>query len=213
MVDWSVQGSSYETDNPDLYQTGPGVGSSSSGVSPVGAIGGAVGAVGAGLSIAGANGEYSAQQSESNISQGTAALEEQINQQRMQQMVLTAQRQELQNYRNTQKARAMAVAAGVNQGAGTGSGVPGGGVSSGVAGGLAGASATGAFNNLGITQNLQIGETIGGLTSNIDQNQIQMAQQQSKAATYAGLSSLGSSLSSASGGIGALASLAPLLLA
>src|SRR5438045_747983 len=83
-----------------------------------------------------------------------AGLEQQINAQKKQQMELNGRRQLLEVYRNTQRLKAQGLAVGVSQGAQYGSGV---------AGGQAQISDQGAYNALGVNQNLQIGRNIFGL--------------------------------------------------
>lgn len=182
-------------DQPDTSFETSGVGS---GVSALGSISAVAAVVGAGLQIYGSIKAAGAQKVEAGISSDIAANEEAINEQREQQMVLNARRSQLEVYRNTQRARAQGLAAATNQGAQYGSGI---------SGGQAQASAQGAFNSLGISQNTQIGQNIFGLTNNIDTLQGQLAVMTGKAATYSGVAALGGDVSRASGQVGQLGSL------
>lgn len=74
--------------------------------------------------------------------------------------------------------------------------------SSGAAGGQAQASADNAFNQEGISQNLQIGNNIFGLQNKVSGYQMQMAQLQGQAATYQGIGSIGNMLAGNAGPLG-----------
>ncbi len=117
------------------------------------------------------------------------ATQMQIESQKETSMELTARRQMTENVRNAQMSRSMALAAGTNQGAQFGTGVQGG---EQTVMGQAG------VNSLGISQNLQIGRNIFGLTTQLDSEKIAMADAQSKAASDAAfgkmLSGIGSAL-------------------
>lgn len=152
-----------------------------------------VAAVGLGLKIFGGMGASSDAKQISQLSQQNSIYENGVNQQRQQAMELSARRQQMENYRNTQRARAMGIASSVSQGAQLGSGMQG---------GQAQAADQGAFNDLGITQNLQIGRNIFGLDAKISQNNAQIAGLKGQEATNQGWASLGGSLMSASGTIG-----------
>src|SRR5258706_2000925 len=108
-----------------------------------------IGAIGLGLQIFGGAKQASdtsalAQKSYAINSQITG-LEGQVNDQRRQAMELSARRQQLEIFRNTQRARAQGLAAATNQGAQFGSGL---------AGGQAQATDEGLFNIAGVNQNL-----------------------------------------------------------
>lgn len=162
-------------------------------------IGAAIGLVGLGGSLFGGVGQAGAskqmaglEQQKAALSMNTAGLEEQQDAVRQQAMELSNRRSQLENVRNTQRARAMAVQAGVSQGAQYGSGV---------AGGVASTEAQGTYGAVGLNQSLQQGESMFALNKSIDQNKIAMAglggqeaSVQGSAATSAGIASLGGSL-------------------
>ena len=127
-------------------------------------------------------------------------LEKAVNQQRQQAMELSGRRQQLEIFRNTQRARAMGLNASVNQGAQFGSGMPG---------GQASAQNQGFFNAAGVNRNLEVGRNIFGLDSQItDINATEStlkANYQSSQAKSQAWSSLGGSIMGAAGGIGNIA--------
>lgn len=149
-----------------------------------------LGVVGLGLQLYGGSKASQEAQHQAELAQKNYVLETQVNTQRKQAMELSASRQQLENYRNVQRARAQGMAAAVNQGAQFGSGIQG---------GQAQAQSQGAFNNLGITQNLEIGRNIFGLNNQISGNKALMSQSQANQATDMGLASLGGSLVKNSG--------------
>src|SRR5882672_1056370 len=103
-----------------------------------------------------------------------AQLEMQADQQRRQAMEISARRQQVQTVRNAQQARATALSASVNQGAQ---------FSTGAQGGQQGVTSQGNFANLGVSQNLQIGENLFNINSAIDATKIAEADTESKQAT------------------------------
>lgn len=127
------------------------------------------------------------------VSMDVAHQEQGINDQKQQQMSLQANRMQLENFRNVQRARAQGLNAATQQGAQFGSGL---------AGGQGQAEDQGFFNSLGINQNLQIGQNINGLNSNISQDKIKIAGLGGQAATDQGISSLGGALISSAGALG-----------
>lgn len=129
---------------------------------------------------------------QSEINQKISGLEQGVNAQRKQAMELSASRQQLENFRNVQRARAAGMSAAVNQGAQFGSGIQG---------GQAQAENMGAWNNLGITGNLSIGRNIFGLNDQISAQKAQLSQSQSAQATDAGWASLGGAIVKNSGTI------------
>lgn len=173
-------------------------------------IQGTMGAGGLSLGLAGMAGSiyegfqqagYQAQAA--GISQQISGFDQQINNQRQQQMMLQSQRQQVQNLRNTQRAKAAGLSAAVGSGAQYGSGL---------AGAQAGETAMGAYNERNINQNEQIANNIFGLDSQINQDQIRMAGVESKAATASGFGSLfGGASSMGSGIMGAAKFLGPLM--
>lgn len=108
------------------------------------------------------------------------------NAQRKTAMELNARRQELEVFRNSQRARSMALTSATSQGAQFGSGLQGGyGQISGQTG----------VNASGIEQNLAIGQNLFGIDDRISQLRSQSASMQanyqSQSATYQGISNLG----------------------
>lgn len=159
---------------------------------PIGAV---ASLVGLGASLFGGAGQAGVAKEEAGISAANAGLERDVNDQRRQAMVLTARRQQMENFRNTQRARAQGLNAAVNQGASMGSGLQG---------GQAQAADMGMTNSVGINQNLGIGENIFNLDNQISGNKIKLASLGGLSATYQGVSSLGGSLSKAAGPLGSM---------
>lgn len=120
------------------------------------------------------------------ISSKIAGVQQQQNAQRQQQMELQAGRAQLQNIRNTQRARSMGLTTAVNQGANFGSGL---------AGGQAQATSQGNYNALGISQNLEIGRNLFGLDNQISGYRQQLSDIQGAQATDQGIMSIGSAIS------------------
>jgi len=124
-------------------------------------------------------------------------LEKQVNEQRRQAMELSARRQQLEMFRNTQKARALGLNTAVNQGAQAGSGYKG---------GQSSITNQGLFNVMGVQQNLAIGRNIFGLDNQItDLNSKEStvkSQMQSDLAQDQAWQSLGGSLMGSAGTIG-----------
>lgn len=90
----------------------------------------------------------------------------QIEAKKRQYMELTAGRQSMENLRNVQKAAAMGKAASVNQGAQ---------FTSGAGGGQSQVAAEGAWQGLGLSQSLQMGEETFDINALISQNKIDQA--------------------------------------
>jgi hypothetical protein len=142
-------------------------------------------AIGTGLQVVGGLNAMSAQKEEAAASKGITQLEMQADQQRRQAMELSAQRSSLEVTRNAQRARSM----------GTESAVVGGSqLGSGLAGGLSQIQGQATTNQLGISQNLQIGRNIFDINQNISAARIAESNAKSKEATAAGISGLGSSI-------------------
>lgn len=120
-------------------------------------------------------------------------LQKQVNDQRQGAMELSARRQQLETFRNTQRQRAMGLNAAVGQGAQYGSGLPG---------GQADTTNQGLFASQGISQNLQIGRNIFGLDNQITDLKSQESQLKSDQATNQSWASLGNSIMSNAGTIG-----------
>lgn len=145
-------------------------------------VGAAIGLVGLGSSIfgsassAGSASQYSQQANALNsqiygVQQQEAQTEESVNAQKQQQMVLNNRRQQLENVRNTQRARATNLAAGVSDGAQFGSGLQG---------GQAAATDQGGVNALGLSQNLMIGNNLFSLDNTLDQQKLAVTGLQSQ---------------------------------
>lgn len=154
-----------------------------------------LGVVGLGLSLFGGLGQAQASKEAANISKGIAGDEQRINAQKQQQMMLESGRNQLEIYRNMQRARARATQAAVSQGAQLGSGLQG---------GLAQVTDQSFFNFQGINQNVELGQNIFGINNDISNKKMQLADVQGKAATDAGLASLGGALIKAGPMIGAM---------
>src|SRR5258706_16049425 len=134
-----------------------------------------LGLAGLGLSLFGGAQQADISKQQAQISAQVAGVsgqiagdELQVQAQKKQQMELEANRQQLQNFRNVQQARAQSLAGATSEGAQFGSGLQG---------GLAAASTEGGINALGISQNLEIGRNIFGIDTDISQKRIQIAGQ------------------------------------
>lgn len=155
-----------------------------------------IGAIGVGLQLAGGIGGVSAAHQAAGIQQKITGLETQANDQRRQAMELSARRQQLEIFRNTQRARASGLNASVNQGAQFGSGK---------AGGQAQATDQGLFNIAGVNQNLGIGRNLFSINNDISQQKMQLSAVQGDMATYQGLSNLGGAITKGAGTISNIA--------
>lgn len=154
-----------------------------------------IGAIGLGLKLFGGMGASSAQSQANAYQQQAFQGEIQVNQQRQQAMEISARRNQLENIRNTQRARSQGLNAAVTDGAQFGSGLPG---------AQGAATDRGTFNALGITQNLQIGRSIFGLDNQITQAKANASNSMSTASTDQGWASMGGSILSSTGTIGNL---------
>lgn len=153
-----------------------------------------------GGSIFGALGSASASKMGYQASQQIANLEMQADAQRRQAMEISARRQQLQTVRSAQQASSMNLASAVNSGAQ---------FSSAAEAGRSQPTAQAAYANLGVSQNLQIGENLFGITSQINEQKMIEAEAQSNLASSQGISSLFGSLGKAAGPLGNLATLIP----
>lgn len=149
-----------------------------------------IAAVGLGLKLYGGLSQSSAASQETKLSQQNIVDEEGVERQKQQQMEMSAYRSQLQDSRNTQRARAMGIQAAVSGGAQYGSGM---------AGGTADTENQGLFNGEGVRNNLQIGRNIFGLDQKISDNNYQIAGLKGQEATDAGWSSLGGALMQGAG--------------
>lgn len=156
----------------------------------------AIAAVGIGISIFGGIKSSQTASQVSAVSQDEAAQEKLENDQRAQQMELQANRQQTENIRNVQKARAMNIATSTSGNSQFGSGL---------AGAEGADTAMGGYNALGINQNLQIGRTLYGLSNKISADKIQLAKLGGNAATDQGISNIGGDISKSAGPLGSMA--------
>src|SRR5689334_21854077 len=111
-------------------------------------------AVGLGLQLYGGISAAGKAKEAAQLNKEMAYEEMQVNNQKRQQMELQARRMTMEVFRNAQRLRAQATAAGVNQGASKGSGLQG---------GLAQIGDEAATNLTGLEQNLTIGRNIFNL--------------------------------------------------
>lgn len=143
----------------------------------------------AGLGLAsqayGAYSQYQTSKKAAGVNQQIAAAEQNIENERHKQMVLNSRRQQVENIRNANLARSIALTTSVTQGANQGSGF---------FGGQAQISGMERYNSLGITQNQQIGDSIFGYNSQISQYKQQLAALGSENAFNQGISQLGGNL-------------------
>lgn len=137
------------------------------------------------LSLFGGNKQAEVSKQEAQVSGQIAGEEQQINQQKYQQMLLETNRAQLENYRNFTRQKSYALAASVNQGSQFGSGLPG---------AQAGTTQGAVQSSLGISQGQQIGQNIFGITQDISANKIKLAGLEGDKATAQGLSQLGGTL-------------------
>lgn len=152
-----------------------------------------LGVIGIGMQ---AYGNYEASQDAkkiASISSANAGLEGNINTVKQNQMNFEARRQQLEVFRNTQRARAQGMQAAVSQGAQYGSGL---------SGGQADTLNQGLFAAKGIQENQAFGNQIFGYNAQISSNNQQIATLKGDQATDQGWSSLGQSLLSSSGTVG-----------
>lgn len=140
---------------------------------------------GIGLQAYGTSKATSAAKESAQLQQQEIAQEQQVEAQRQQQMDLDARRRNMEILRNATRARSSAVAASTASGAQFGSGLPG-----------AYGQTQGQSDNqlLANAQNLQIGQNIFGINSQISQTRIGMAGAQSNMYAAQGLASLGGSI-------------------
>lgn len=130
-----------------------------------------IGAIGLGTSIYGmfaAHGDQKRlqqmQQADQALQQQKFGLEQNVNDQRQSAMELSARRQNVETFRQSQQLQARSVFASTSQGAGYGSGAQT---------GAASTQSQGAFASQGINNNLQIGENIFSLDRKISANNAQ----------------------------------------
>lgn len=132
-----------------------------------------------------------------------AQLDIQADAQRKEAMELSARRQQTETVRQAQMARSLALTNATNQGAQ---------FSTGLQGGYASISGQSTFNELGVSQNLQIGEKLFDINAQIDAAKMELAKDQSGEAEAQGIASLGGSIGKSLGPIGGLLQSLPGLL-
>lgn len=156
--------------------------------------------VGLGMSIYGGMQSSSAasQYNQSQIAQ--MQTEQKMESLRESHMELSASRMRIENAREVNRQSSVALANATMQGAGTGS------ASSGLAGGLGQVRSSGAWNELGINQNLEFGHQMFGLNRQKLGEQMQGAYAQQDMQTGQAWQQMGSSLMGASSTFGRLAS-------
>jgi len=142
--------------------------------------------LGIGAQLLGGNEQANIQKQISAASKDKVIQEGLINDQKQQAMELSARRSQIKIIRNTQRARAMGQQAAVSQGAQFGSGYQG---------GQAQAQNQGAFNLLGVNNNLEIGENIFAINKNITADNAKIAGLGGDMADAQSLGNIGSMLS------------------
>lgn len=152
-----------------------------------------IGAIGLGLQFFGGAEASSKAKEAYGIQANITGIEGQVNDQRRQAMELSARRQQMEIFRNQQRARSMATNAAVSQGAQFGSGLQG---------GLAQVDAQSNFNLQGVNENLSIGRNIFSLDDQISKQKLALSGVQGEMATAQGISTLGGSILKSSGTIG-----------
>jgi hypothetical protein len=167
---------------------------------PIAMIQGIAALGGIGMSLFGTSKEAQAKKEEAELSTKEAQLEMQINEQRKQLATDIYNRQTTENFRTAQLAAHRSRATAVGQGAQ---------YSSGARAGEEQQAAGAAWNQLGLMQNYQIGQNIFGMTSDIDQLKVQMAQLGTQAATGAGYAAIGSGLMQGSSALGRIGGFLP----
>lgn len=155
-----------------------------------------ISAIGLGMQLFGGASAAGKAKEAYNIQSNISGLEGQVNDQRRQAMELSARRQQMEIFRNQQRARAMATNSAVNQGAQFGSGLQG---------GLAQVTDQSLTNAQGVNQNLEIGRNIFGFDDQISKQKMALSQVQGQMATDQGISTLGGSILKGAGTISNIA--------
>lgn len=156
-------------------------------------------AVGIGFQLFGASQASDAAKEQNAAQVRKIELEKKVEEQHRVAMELDANRKNIENIRQVQRARAASLTSATSQGA-SGAG------SSGLAGGLGQISAQGAWNSLGISQNLQIGRSIFDINAQISNENIALANAGVHSQEAAGYSSLGTNIMGSLGAVGRLSS-------
>jgi len=147
-----------------------------------GGLSAGLGIAGLGTQLAGGLMTMGAQKEEAEASRGVTQLEMQGDRQRRSAMELAAQRGSLEITRNAQRARALGTENAVAGGSQLGSGLQG---------GLAQIQGQASTNQLGISQNLQIGRNIFDISQDIGAARIAESNAKSKEAEGMGIMGLG----------------------
>lgn len=142
-------------------------------------------AIGLGLQLFGGFSQSRNAKEASQVNQDIARQEQAINDAKTRQMELEGRRTQVENIRNAQRARAMAVQAATTQGAQFGTGLQG---------GLAQVQDQMGWNMLGVDQALSTGREINQYNRNISGDKQRLAQLGADSATSQGWSSLGGAL-------------------
>lgn len=146
-------------------------------------------AIGAGFEIYGGLEAAGIQKQMAATQSAMIGFEQQQNQVRRQAMEMGAYREQLQQVRNAQAARSMALSTGVSQG---------GQFSSGLQGAFASISGQANTNIGGISQGLQFGERMFDIDQNLSAAKMTYAQEQGKLAQAKGIQDIGSGIMGAS---------------
>ena len=144
-----------------------------------------LGLVGLGTSIFGGLNQARNAKQQARVSMEIARQEQGINEEKRKAMELNARRQQMEIFRNTQRARAQATQAAVTQGASLGSGLQG---------GLADVANQGLFDLFGVNSALTTGRKIAGYNDAISANKIELARLGGEAASAQALTSIGGSI-------------------
>lgn len=147
-------------------------------------------AIGIGTSLFGTKKSMDAAGQQNEAQRASIGLEEQQNVLRHEQMVLDSNRQSIQDYRNAQRLSAMSLDRATNQGAQKGSGLQG---------GLAQVQDQSLWNQMGISQNREIGEGMFSLDSQLNAQKIAMARASSSMAKAHGIQAVGAAITSSAG--------------
>lgn len=169
----------------DIFGAAAGLAGGGSAVGGLGAAAGlasGVGALGVGLEAFGAIEKYEGAQKQAAAQNAIIGDEEKQDNVRRQAMEVSARRQQMEVFRNSQRARALALNNATSEGAQFGSGLQGG------YGQVAGQSGV---NMLGINQNLQAGNQMFDLSKMINDQKINITGAQSQQNAGSGLMSLG----------------------
>lgn len=145
--------------------------------------------LGLGTQLVGSVLSYQAATRQNELQRQDIGLQQKVEEQRRQAMELDANRKSMEVFRNNQRARSMGLQAATSQGAQFGSGLQG------AYGQTRGQSGV---NELGIAQNLTIGENIFDINSQRSSVKLNMAENQQDAQFGAALTGLGGSLFGAS---------------